>query len=312
LPSRGGVKLVKHGQRPNQFGGALEGYPLEVPPICGPLGTLACLRVRGQPRQLPSSRVELITTFSPPPPLHAGGGRRHCAPHCPRTRRHARVPKGPQIGGASNGDPSNAPPNWFGRCPCFTNLTPPPDGNAASGRRTCCRPEAALPSRGGVGVQRRRWRPEAALPSRGGVGVQRRRCRPEAALPSRGGVTVQRRRCRPEAALPSRGGVAVQRRRWRPEAALPSRGGVVVRRRRCRPEAALASRGGVAVQRRRCRPRGGGEERESSSRLCHCRLVPSGDEPHALAGGRMRRSPANREMTLTKEARFQDETRFVY
>ena len=138
MPSGGGVKLVKHGQRPNQFGGALDGSPLEVPPICGPLGTLACLRVRGQPRQLPSSRVELITTVSPPPPLHAGGGRRHCAPHCPRTRRHARVPKGPQIGGASNGDPSNAPPNWFGRCPCFTNLTPPPDGNAASGR-----PEAA-------------------------------------------------------------------------------------------------------------------------------------------------------------------------
>ena len=50
----------------------------------------------------------------------------------------------------------------------------------------------------------------------------------EAALPSRGGVTVQRRRCRPEAALPSRGGVTVQRRRWRPEAALASRGGVAV------------------------------------------------------------------------------------
>jgi len=48
LPSRGGVKLVKHGQRPNQFGGALDGSPLEAPPICGPLGTLACLRVRGQ------------------------------------------------------------------------------------------------------------------------------------------------------------------------------------------------------------------------------------------------------------------------
>ena len=150
MPSRGGVKLVKHGQRPHQFGGALEGSPLEVPPICGPLGARTCLRMRGQTRQLPSSRVELITTFSPPPPLHAGGGRRHCAPHCPRTRRHARVPKGPQIGGTSNGDPSNAPPNWFGRCPCLTNLTPPPDGNAASGRQ-----RRLWTSRGGV-------RPEAA------------------------------------------------------------------------------------------------------------------------------------------------------
>jgi hypothetical protein len=93
LPSGGGVKLVKHGQRPNQFGGALDGSPLEAPPICGPLGTLACLRVRGQPRQLPSSRVELITTFSPPPPLHAGGGRRHCAPHC----------LGPPAGNAASG-----------------------------------------------------------------------------------------------------------------------------------------------------------------------------------------------------------------
>ena len=48
---------------------------------------------------------------------------------------------------------------------------------------------------GGAEGGGRRFHSEAALPSRGGVAVQRRRWHPEAALPSRGGVTVQRRRC---------------------------------------------------------------------------------------------------------------------